>query len=72
MFPMSEASVIDNRACIVCGDDDEVLIECDDGKPRCPPCMADAGWCLSCGSKITGGARPELSLCGQCNLLEDV
>jgi hypothetical protein len=55
------------RACVVCQDNDDLLLECADGQLRCPPCMVDAGWCLSCGSKITGGARPELSLCGQCS-----
>lgn len=64
-----EKAVSIGPACAVCGDDDEVLLQCSDGQSRCPPCCADAGWCLSCASKLSPRTTPqnrELSLCNQC------
>lgn len=53
--------------CAVCRDDEELLIECQDGKKRCPPCMADTGWCLSCGFKISNLSAHPNGFCGQCD-----
>lgn len=51
------------KQCAACHDDDEVLLTCGDGKLRCPSCMAESGWCLSCGSKT----RPMQPHCAQCD-----
>ncbi len=66
-------SIIDRMHCAVCQDDDELLIACNDGNSRCPPCCVDAGWCIGCGSKIgkTGKTGdPILGLCFYCRPIE--
>jgi hypothetical protein len=59
------------KQCAVCHDDDEVLLECGDGKLRCPPCMADTGFCLSCGEKISQRDKHQNGFCGQCDPFEE-
>lgn len=60
-----------NQACAVCHDDDEMLLECADGRLRCPPCMAETGWCLSCCSKISNPSAHPNGFCGQCDPFEE-
>ena len=59
-------SIIDNAACVVCGDNNEVLMPCSDQQNRCPSCCIDSGYCLGCGVKIGSGGNPQLGLCFFC------
>lgn len=67
---MNEPRHGDKSYCAVCQDDDELLIACDDGKSRCPPCCVDSGWCIGCGSKIGKTGDPILGLCFYCRPIE--
>ena len=61
-YPFMTSSV----ACVVCGDNNEILMLCSDQQNRCPPCCIDSDYCLSCGVRIGSGGNPQFGLCFFC------